>query len=491
MRAAARDLRGRGQRPAETRLTAAARGELHAVRRNRIPSLGHADRPSGLGQLRAEGLEALRAEPRGRARDRQCRLHPRRPGSGSGRRPPPDLPPARRTTWPTPLSRMDSSWSASCSTVGRARRERLFRDPPQFLGLRCRVGEGEQQLPGCADGQRQRLSDLGEVAELVAAFDGRYADAAVTLPNVQMHALPDRVAEPHHGRLRDSNDVACAAGGLPPASQARTRAVVRRANPEQQPQLDQLRQQPMDRGAGLTQALRDGGQCRCVRRLRHHVQDQRRLLENRHQSTGRPVELAEQLLLGRPILGDRAAHPGGVHVVLEVDVLRRDVAAPRPAAEARGHRHPVVERARVRLRLRLANHDPAHRRRLGPGARYGRRRTSRCRTSGPCRRPRRPPATMRSASSKPEYRNIERTTPSFSELKGLCRPISVCSTMKNRRSAVISNPARSARPAPRSRSCRPCDVRRASQRWRAQLLGLVRRWSGGRPPRRGMSRRAS
>ncbi len=79
------------------------------------------------------------------------------------------------------------------------------------------------------------------------------------------------------------------------------------------------------------------------------------------QSTAAPVELPEQLLLARPVLGDRAADPGHVHVVLEVDVLGRDVAAPRPAAEARRHRHPVVERPGVRLRLRLADHDPAHR----------------------------------------------------------------------------------------------------------------------------------
>ena len=50
------------------------------------------------------------------------------------------------------------------------------------------------------------------------------------------------------------------------------------------------------------------------------------------ESTGRAVELAEQLLLARPVLGDRAADPGHVQVVLEVDVLGRDVAAPRAAA---------------------------------------------------------------------------------------------------------------------------------------------------------------
>src|SRR4030081_1922513 len=47
------------------------------------------------------------------------------------------------------------------------------------------------------------------------------------------------------------------------------------------------------------------------------------------------VELAEQLLLGRPILGNRPAHPCDVHVVLERDVLVGDVAAPDTAAHAR------------------------------------------------------------------------------------------------------------------------------------------------------------
>jgi len=49
--------------------------------------------------------------------------------------------------------------------------------------------------------------------------------------------------------------------------------------------------------------------------------------------------------------------------VLEVHVLRDNVAAPGAAAEARCHGHPVVEGARVCFRLWLADHDPAHRRR--------------------------------------------------------------------------------------------------------------------------------
>src|SRR4029079_2392026 len=76
----------------------------------------------------------------------------------------------------------------------------------------------------------------------------------------------------------------------------------------------------------------------------------------------RVVELAEQFLLRRPVLGDRTADPGHVHVVLQRDVLVGDVAAPDAAAHARGHRHPVGEGARVGARLHLAHHDPAHRR---------------------------------------------------------------------------------------------------------------------------------
>ena len=46
------------------------------------------------------------------------------------------------------------------------------------------------------------------------------------------------------------------------------------------------------------------------------------------------VELAEQLGLGRLVLGDRPTHPGHVHVVLERDVFVGDVAAPDAAAHA-------------------------------------------------------------------------------------------------------------------------------------------------------------
>ena len=77
----------------------------------------------------------------------------------------------------------------------------------------------------------------------------------------------------------------------------------------------------------------------------------------------RVVERAEQFLVRGLVLLDRHRHPGGVHVVLQVHVLGHDVAAPGPAAETGGHRHPVVERAGVGLRLRLADHDPRHRRR--------------------------------------------------------------------------------------------------------------------------------
>src|SRR4029079_7618601 len=76
----------------------------------------------------------------------------------------------------------------------------------------------------------------------------------------------------------------------------------------------------------------------------------------------RVVELAEQFLLRRPVLGDRPADPVDVHVVLQRDVLVGDVAAPDAAAHARGHRHAVGEGAGVRARLHLADHDAAHRR---------------------------------------------------------------------------------------------------------------------------------
>ena len=55
------------------------------------------------------------------------------------------------------------------------------------------------------------------------------------------------------------------------------------------------------------------------------------------------VELAEQFLLGRAVLGNRPAHPRRIHVVLDADVLADDVAAPGAAAEAGRHRHAVSE----------------------------------------------------------------------------------------------------------------------------------------------------
>src|SRR5205085_6085806 len=74
----------------------------------------------------------------------------------------------------------------------------------------------------------------------------------------------------------------------------------------------------------------------------------------------RIVEGTEQLFVGGPVFLDRYRHPGRIHVVLEVDVLRDDVAAPGAAAKARGHRHAVVEGAGIGLRLWLTHHDPGH-----------------------------------------------------------------------------------------------------------------------------------
>ena len=74
------------------------------------------------------------------------------------------------------------------------------------------------------------------------------------------------------------------------------------------------------------------------------------------------VELAKQLLVGGAVLGNRAADPGGLHEMLEVNVLVGDVAAPDAAAQAGGHRHAIGERARIGFGLRLANHHAADRR---------------------------------------------------------------------------------------------------------------------------------
>ena len=54
-------------------------------------------------------------------------------------------------------------------------------------------------------------------------------------------------------------------------------------------------------------------------------------------------EVSEGILLRRPIFGDLLTYPGDIHIVLHTDVLTRDIATPRTAAEAGRHRHSVVE----------------------------------------------------------------------------------------------------------------------------------------------------
>src|SRR5882724_12459571 len=68
-------------------------------------------------------------------------------------------------------------------------------------------------------------------------------------------------------------------------------------------------------------------------------------------------KLAEQLLIGRTVFRNRTRHPRHIHVVLQRDILVRDVAAPYPTAHAGSHRHAVGESARIGSRLNLPNHD--------------------------------------------------------------------------------------------------------------------------------------
>ena len=74
----------------------------------------------------------------------------------------------------------------------------------------------------------------------------------------------------------------------------------------------------------------------------------------------RLVELAEQLLVAGHILGQRTGHPGGVHVVLQADVLGHDVAAPGAAPHGRRGRHAVGGRTGVAAVVGLAHHDAGH-----------------------------------------------------------------------------------------------------------------------------------
>ena len=171
---------------------------------------------------------------------------------------------------------------------GGAWGQRLPSHAAELLGLRRRVREGEQELARRADREGQRLADSGEVAELVVALDRRDADAAVPLPDVEVDALADDVAEAHHRTFRDAGDVAVPAGRIAPAGQARAGRVVRGPDPEQQPELHQLRQQAVDRRPWLTEAMGDVGHRGRLRSFRDHVEDLGRLLQHRHQSTGVP-----------------------------------------------------------------------------------------------------------------------------------------------------------------------------------------------------------
>src|SRR2546428_12676680 len=72
------------------------------------------------------------------------------------------------------------------------------------------------------------------------------------------------------------------------------------------------------------------------------------------------VELSEKLLLARFVLGDDAAHPGRVRVVLDADVLAGDVAAPGAGSKARGHRHAHGKQHGSTAHVRLTNNDEAH-----------------------------------------------------------------------------------------------------------------------------------
>ena len=78
------------------------------------------------------------------------------------------------------------------------------------------------------------------MAQLVAAIDRRDAYARVALADVQVDALAERVAQPHHRRLGDPDDLVDTLSGLAPACQPRAGRVGVRPDARQEAQLDEL-----------------------------------------------------------------------------------------------------------------------------------------------------------------------------------------------------------------------------------------------------------
>ena len=55
------------------------------------------------------------------------------------------------------------------------------------------------------------------------------------------------------------------------------------------------------------------------------------------------VELAEQFLFRRSVLGYWATNPGGLIVMLQRNILAADTATPNTTAKTAGHRHAITE----------------------------------------------------------------------------------------------------------------------------------------------------
>ena len=95
----------------------------------------------------------------------------------------------------------------------------------ELLPLDVLLGEGQQDLAGGTSPKRQWPTELDEWAELVARLDGRDADPGVLVPDVEVDALPELVAEPAHRRFGDGSQVERLGGGLTPVEQARSERV--------------------------------------------------------------------------------------------------------------------------------------------------------------------------------------------------------------------------------------------------------------------------
>ncbi len=181
-----------------------------------------------------------------------------------------------------PSARIRSSSSASLApgALGNVSASRLRAAELEPLGLVVR--ERQQQLAGGARSQRQRTTQLDERAELVAGLHGGDAHARVLVPQVQVHALPDRIPEPSHRWLGDDAQVERLRGRLAPVQEAGTERVAAILGPPDDAQARQLAEQPVRRRLGHVEGGADERKGHRLASVAETVDQLACLLQDRH-----------------------------------------------------------------------------------------------------------------------------------------------------------------------------------------------------------------